>query len=126
MEEVIVIRIIDSDGSAFASIMSALQEKRYKIVDMSVIDRPAVNIGEIKIYPSCHQVFFCRKRAPTQPQRICHALLYGKGARTGIYPRGTLHCRVERNISLWFKYSRQYNFSVAEENRTRSKAPRLY
>ena len=57
MEEVIVIRIMDSDGSAFASIMSALQEKQHKIVDMSVIDRPTINIGEIKIYPSCHQVF---------------------------------------------------------------------
>lgn len=74
MEEVIVIRIIDSDGSAFASIMSALKEKQYTIADISVIDRPAVNIGEIKIYPSCHQVFLSGKEI--QLNRSEYAMLY--------------------------------------------------
>lgn len=74
MEEVIVIRIIDSDGSAFASIMSALEEKQYTIADISVIDRPAVNIGEIKIYPSCHQVFLSGKEI--QLNRSEYAMLY--------------------------------------------------
>ena len=74
MEEVIVIRIMDSDGSAFASIMSALQEKQHKIVDMSVIDRPTINIGEIKIYPSCHQVFGAGKEI--QLNRSEYAMLF--------------------------------------------------
>lgn len=93
MEEVIVIRIIDSDGSAFASIMSALQEKHYKIVDMSVIDRPAVNIGEIKIYPSCHQVFFAEKEI--QLNRSEYAMLYCMAKAPGrVFTREELYTAV--------------------------------
>ena len=102
MEEVIVIRIMDSGGSAFASIMSALQEKQHKIVDMSVIDRPTINIGEIKIYPSCHQVFgageeiqlnrseyamlFCMAKAPGRvfTREELYAAAWGE-----IYPYGS-------------------------------------
>lgn len=97
MEEVIVIRIIDSDGSAFASIMSALQEKHYKIVDMSVIDRPAVNIGEIKIYPSCHQVFLQEKRSNSTAANMPCSTVWQRRqdgylpARNFTLPCGTKH-----------------------------------
>ena len=52
MEEVIIIRIIDSNGSAFTSIMSALQKEQLKIADVTIIDQLVINIGEIRIHPS--------------------------------------------------------------------------
>ena len=103
MEEVIVIRIIDSDGSAFASIMNALLEKQYKIVDMSVIDRPAVNIGKIKIYPSYKQVsldgqeihlnyseyamLYCMAKAPGRV--YTREQLYAAAWENEVYPYGS-------------------------------------
>ena len=61
MEEVIIIRIIDSNGSEFTSIMSALQKEQLKIADVTIIDQLMINIGEIRIHPSCCQVFVSKK-----------------------------------------------------------------
>lgn len=69
---------------------------------MSVIDRPTINIGEIKIYPSCHQVFgageeiqlnrseyamlFCMAKAPGRvfTREELYAAAWGE-----IYPYGS-------------------------------------
>ena len=57
MEEIIIVRIVNSNKNAFTSIIQALQEKQYKIADMTIVDLPAVNVGRIRINPLYQQVF---------------------------------------------------------------------
>lgn len=61
MEEIIVIRLIDPDSSTFSSIINALQEKRFKISNITAIDHSSLCVGEIEIRPAYRQVIVSGK-----------------------------------------------------------------
>ncbi len=57
MDEIIVIRAEDPDGSLFRSIMDALQDKRAEVVDVTTPGPCVLLIGELEIYHEHRQVF---------------------------------------------------------------------
>lgn len=54
MEEIIVIRMADPDGSVFRSVMEALHGKQAAVTEIAA---PSIAIGDIEIYPDRRAVF---------------------------------------------------------------------
>ena len=50
MEEVIVIRAQDPDGSVFQAVMDALKGKRAEVVDVSNLSASVLHIGDLEIH----------------------------------------------------------------------------
>ena len=48
MEEVIVIRAQDPDGSVFQAVMDALKGKRAEVVDVSNLSASVLHIGDLE------------------------------------------------------------------------------
>jgi len=53
MEEIIVVRAIDADGTIFQTIMAALRDKPVQTVDVS---SDILSFGDVKIYPAFRRV----------------------------------------------------------------------
>ena len=56
MEQIIVIRTSDPDGSIFQSIMGALQGKDVQILHAADLDPSAMALGDIQIFPEQRRV----------------------------------------------------------------------
>ena len=56
MEQIIVIRTSDPDGSIFRSIMGVLQEKDVQILHATYLDPSALTLGDIQIFPEQRRV----------------------------------------------------------------------
>ena len=56
MEQIIVIRTSDPDGSIFQSIMGALQGKDVQILHAADLDPSAMTLGDIQIFPEQRRV----------------------------------------------------------------------
>ena len=50
MEEIIVIRAADPDGSVFQAVMDALKGKRAEVVDVSNLSASVLHIGDLEIH----------------------------------------------------------------------------
>ena len=57
MEEIIVIRAADPDGSVFQAVMDALKGKRAEVVDVSNLSASMLRIGDLEIYCNQHRAF---------------------------------------------------------------------
>ena len=57
MEEIIVIRAADPDGSVFQAVMDALKGKRAEVVDVSNLCASMLRIGDLEIYCNQHRAF---------------------------------------------------------------------
>ena len=56
MEEIIVIRTADPDGSIFRSILEALQGKNVQILHSADLNPSALTLGDIQIFPEQRRV----------------------------------------------------------------------
>ena len=56
MEEIIVIRAADPDGSVFQAVMDALKGKRAEVVDVSNLSASMLRIGDLEIHHEYHRV----------------------------------------------------------------------
>ncbi len=56
MEEIVVIRVSDPDGSIFPSIMEILQNKNVQIIHAVNCDPSVVTLGDIEIFPEQRRV----------------------------------------------------------------------
>ena len=56
MEEIIVIRTTDPDGSVFRSILGALQGKDVQIVHASDLEPSTLTLGDLEIFPEQRRV----------------------------------------------------------------------
>ena len=93
MEEIIIVRIVNSNKNAFTSIIQALQEKQYKIADMTIVDLPAVNVGRIRINPLYQQVFISEDEI--QLNHSEYAMLYCMAKSPGrVFTREQLYSAV--------------------------------
>ena len=62
MEEVIVIRAQDPDGSVFQAVMDALKGKRAEVVDVSNLSASMLRIGDLEIHHEQRRVLMaCRE-----------------------------------------------------------------
>ena len=57
MEEIIVIRATDPDGSLFRAIIDALKDKRAEVIHAAAPASPVLHIGELEIHHEHRQVF---------------------------------------------------------------------
>ena len=57
MEEIIVIRAADPDGSVFKAVMDALKGKRAEVVDVTAAATSVLRIGELEIHHGHRRVF---------------------------------------------------------------------
>ena len=57
MDEIIVIRAADPDGSVFQAVMDALKGKRAEVVDVAAPATSVLRIGELEIHHEHRQVF---------------------------------------------------------------------
>ena len=57
MEEIIVIRATDPDGSVFKAVMDALSGKRAEVVDVAEQSASVLRIGDLEIYCNQHRAF---------------------------------------------------------------------
>lgn len=55
-EEVLIIRIANSDGSAFLSIINALQDKNLQILHAADLEPSTLTLGDIEIFPEQRRV----------------------------------------------------------------------
>ena len=56
MEEIIVIRAADPDGSVFQAVMDALKGKRAEVVDVSNLSASMLRIGDLEIHHEYRRV----------------------------------------------------------------------
>lgn len=56
MEQIIVIRTYDPDGSVFQSILRALQGKDVQVLHAADLDPSALTLGDIQIFPEQRRV----------------------------------------------------------------------
>ena len=56
MEEIIVIRVADPDGSVFQAVMDALKGKRAEVVDVSNLSASMLRIGDLEIHHEYRRV----------------------------------------------------------------------
>ena len=61
MEEIIVIRAADPDGSVFKAVMDALQEKKAEVIDIAAPAPSVLFLGELEIRPAYRQVLLAGK-----------------------------------------------------------------
>ena len=88
MEEIIVIRVADPDGSVFKAVMDALQEKKAEVIDIAAPAPSVLFLGELEIRLNHgeYAMLYCMAKTPgcvyTREQ------LYA-AAWDEIYPYGT-------------------------------------
>ena len=81
MEEIIVIRATDPDGSLFRAIIDALKDKRAEVIHAAAPASPVLHIGELEIHHEHRQVFVAGREA-----RLNHgeyAMLYCMASAPG-------------------------------------------
>ena len=57
MEEIIVIRATDPDGSLFRAIIDALKDKRAEVIHAAAPSSPVLRIGELEVHHEHRRVF---------------------------------------------------------------------
>ena len=90
MEEIIVIRATDPDGSLFRAIIDALKDKRAEVIHAAAPASPVLHIGELEIHHEHRQVFVAGREV-----RLNHgeyAMLYCMAKTPGcVYTREQLY-----------------------------------
>lgn len=61
LEEIIVIRTADPDGSVFKAILDVLQEKKAEVIDIAAPSPAVLRLGELEIRPAYRQVLMAGK-----------------------------------------------------------------
>ena len=97
MEEVLIIRIANSDGSAFLSIINALQDKNLQILHAADLEPSTLTLGDIEIFPE-------QRRVTKAGVEIClnygefYPSLHGPLSWPSIQPRAALQCCLGRGL----------------------------
>ena len=81
MEEIIVIRATDPDGSLFRAIIDALKDKRAEVIHAAAPASPVLRIGELEIHHEHRQVFMAGREV--QLNHGEYAMLYCMASAPG-------------------------------------------
>ena len=81
MEEIIVIRAADPDGSVFQAVMDALKGKRAEVVDVSNLSASVLRIGELEIHHEYRRVLMAGREVVLNHGE--HAMLYCMASSPG-------------------------------------------
>ena len=81
MEEIIVIRAADPDGSVFQAVMDALKGKRAEVVDVSNLSASVLHIGDLEIHHEQRRVLMAGREVELNPGE--YAMLYCMASSPG-------------------------------------------
>ena len=81
MEEVIVIRTQDPDGSVFQAVMDALKGKRAEVVDVSNLSASVLHIGDLEIHHEQRRVLMAGREVELNHGE--YAMLYCMASSPG-------------------------------------------
>ena len=81
MEEIIVIRAADPDGSVFQAVMDALKGKRAEVVDVSNLSASMLRIGDLEIHHEYRRVLMAGREVELNHGE--YAMLYCMASSPG-------------------------------------------
>ena len=81
MEEIIVIRAADPDGSVFQAVMDALKGKRAEVVDVSNLSASRLRIGDLEIHHEQRRVLMAGREVELNHGE--YAMLYCMASSPG-------------------------------------------
>lgn len=81
MEEIIVIRAADPDGSVFQAVMDALKGKRAEVVDVSNLSASMLRIGDLEIHHEQRRVLMAGREVELNHRE--YAMLYCMASSPG-------------------------------------------
>ena len=81
MEEIIVIRAADPDGSVFQAVMDALKGKRAEVVDVSNLSASMLRIGDLEIHHEQRRVLMAGREVELNHGE--YAMLYCMASSPG-------------------------------------------
>ena len=81
MEEIIVIRAADPDGSVFQAVMDALKGKRAEVVDVSNLSASVLRIGDLEIHHEQRRVLMAGREVELNHGE--YAMLYCMASSPG-------------------------------------------
>ena len=81
MEEIIVIRARDPDGSVFQAVMDALNGKRAEVVDVSNLSASVLHIGDLEIHHKHRRVLIAGREVELNHGE--YAMLYCMASSPG-------------------------------------------
>lgn len=105
MEEIIVIRTADPDGSVFQAVMDALKGKRAEVVDVSNLSASMLRIGDLEIHHEYRRVLMAGREVVLNHGE--YAMLYCMASSPGqVFSKAQLYeaawgRHISMEQSLW-------------------------
>ena len=95
MEEIIVIRAADPDGSVFQAVMDALKGKRAEVVDASNLSASMLRIGDLEIHHEQRRVLMAGREVELNHGEYAMLYCWGGGISKRDKLRGEYHLAAE-------------------------------
>ena len=115
MDEIIIIRAADPDGSVFQAVMDALNGKRAEVVSIAAPVAPVLRIRELEIYHKHRRVFMAGKEVHLNHGE--YTMLYCMANRPGqVFSKAQLYeAAWGGGISKRDKLRGEYHLAAAEK-----------
>ena len=126
MEEIIVIRAADPDGSVFQAVMDALKGKRAEVVDVSNLSASMLRIGDLEIHHEQRRVLMAGREVVLNHGE--YAMLYCMASSPGqMFSKAQLYeAGWGGGISKRDKLRGEYHLAAEKKTGARSKKPNLH
>ena len=126
MEEIIVIRARDPDGSVFKAVMDALKGKRAEVVDVAAPATSVLRIGELELHHKHRRVLMADREVELNHGE--YAMLYCMASSPGqMFSKAQLYeAAWGGGISKRDKLRGEYHLAAAEKAGGRSQASGLH
>ena len=126
MEEIIVIRARDPDGSVFKAVMDALKGKRAEVVDVAAPATSVLRIGELELHHKHRRVLMAGREVELNHGE--YAMLYCMASSPGqVFSKAQLYeAAWGGGISKRDKLRGEYHLAAEKKTGARSKKPNLH
>lgn len=126
MDEIIIIRAADPDGSVFQAVMDSLKGKRAEVVDVSNLSASMLRIGDLEIHHEQGRVLMAGREVELNHGE--YAMLYCMASSPGqMFSKAQLYeAAWGGGISKRDKLRGEYHLAAAEKAGGRSQASGLH
>ena len=126
IDEIIVIRAADPDGSLFQTLMDALENKRTEVIHVAVPFSSVLRIGELEIHHEYRRVLMAGREVVLNHGE--YAMLYCMASSPGqVFSKAQLYeAGWGGGISKRDKLRGEYHLAAEKKTGARSKKPNLH
>ena len=126
MDEIIIIRAADPDGSVFQAVMDSLKGKRAEVVDVAAPATSMLCIGELEIHHEQRRVLMAGREVELNHGE--YAMLYCMASSPGqVFSKAQLYeAAWGGGISKRDKLRGEYHLAAEKKTGARSKKPNLH